>query len=94
MLTRNLPPIDARRSNIPGCGTAVTRVRMEYRWPPSLTLPNGANREYALMTPVVIGAGLAGLSAPCYLTGRGYDVTVIERLNRPVSSIGLSPAAP
>jgi phytoene desaturase len=28
---------------------------------------------------VVIGAGLAGLSAACYLTGRGYDVTVVER---------------
>jgi phytoene desaturase len=32
------------------------------------------------MNPViVIGAGLAGLSAACYLTGRGYDVTVVER---------------
>jgi phytoene desaturase len=28
---------------------------------------------------VVVGAGLAGLSAACYLTGRGYDVTVVER---------------
>jgi phytoene desaturase len=28
---------------------------------------------------VVIGAGLAGLSAACYLTGRGDDVTVVER---------------
>jgi phytoene desaturase len=27
---------------------------------------------------VVIGAGLAGLSAACYLVGRGYDVTVVE----------------
>jgi phytoene desaturase len=27
----------------------------------------------------VIGAGLAGLSAACYLTGRGYSVTVVER---------------
>ena len=36
------------------------------------------------MTPVVvIGAGLAGLSAACYLTGRGYDVTVIEREEHP-----------
>src|SRR6188472_2951904 len=31
------------------------------------------------MNPVVIiGAGLAGLSAACHLTGRGYDVTVVE----------------
>jgi phytoene desaturase len=28
---------------------------------------------------VVIGAGLAGLSAACYLAGHGYDVTVLER---------------
>jgi phytoene desaturase len=28
---------------------------------------------------VVIGAGLAGLSAACYLTGQGYEVTVVER---------------
>jgi phytoene desaturase len=27
---------------------------------------------------IIIGAGLAGLSAACYLTGRGYDVTVVE----------------
>jgi phytoene desaturase len=32
------------------------------------------------MNPVVvIGAGLAGLSAACYLTSRGYEVTVVER---------------
>jgi phytoene desaturase len=36
------------------------------------------------MNPVVvIGAGLAGLSAACYLTGRGYDVTVVEREELP-----------
>jgi phytoene desaturase len=35
------------------------------------------------MNPVVvIGAGLAGLSAACYLVGRGYDVTVLEREER------------
>ena len=28
---------------------------------------------------VVIGAGLAGLSAACYLTGQGHEVTVLER---------------
>lgn len=28
---------------------------------------------------VVIGAGLAGLSAACHLSGAGYDVTVVER---------------
>ncbi len=31
------------------------------------------------MTVVVIGAGLAGLSAACHLTGRGFDVQVVER---------------
>ena len=28
---------------------------------------------------VVIGAGLSGLAAACHLTGRGYEVTVVER---------------
>ena len=28
---------------------------------------------------VVIGSGLAGLSAACYLTGQGHEVTVVER---------------
>ena len=28
---------------------------------------------------IVIGAGLAGLAAACHLTGRGYEVTVVER---------------
>jgi phytoene dehydrogenase-like protein len=28
---------------------------------------------------VVIGAGLAGLSAACHLAGAGYHVTVVER---------------
>jgi phytoene desaturase len=28
---------------------------------------------------VVIGAGLSGLSAACYLTGQGHEVTVVER---------------
>ena len=38
---------------------------------------------------VVIGAGLAGLSAACYLTGRGYDVTVVEREDLPGGRSGL-----
>jgi phytoene desaturase len=38
---------------------------------------------------VVIGAGLGGLSAACHLTGRGYDVTVLERLDVPGGRTGL-----
>jgi phytoene desaturase len=38
---------------------------------------------------VVIGAGLAGLSAACYLTGRGYDVTVVEREELPGGRAGV-----
>jgi phytoene desaturase len=38
---------------------------------------------------VVIGAGLAGLSAACYLTGRGYDVTVLERKQLPGGRTGV-----
>src|SRR4029077_9364076 len=38
---------------------------------------------------VVIGAGLAGLSATCYLTGRGYDVTVVEREDGPGGRAGV-----
>jgi phytoene desaturase len=37
----------------------------------------------------VIGAGLAGLSAACYLTGRGYDVTVVEREELPGGRAGV-----
>ncbi len=41
------------------------------------------------MNPVVvIGAGLAGLSAACYLTGQGHDVTVIERTELPGGRAG------
>lgn len=32
---------------------------------------------------IVIGAGFGGLSAACHLTGRGHDVTVIERGHAP-----------
>jgi len=32
---------------------------------------------------VVIGAGLAGLSAACRLVGRGYDVTIVDRADGP-----------
>ena len=37
----------------------------------------------------MIGAGLAGLSAACYLTGRGYDVTVVEREELPGGRAGV-----
>lgn len=35
------------------------------------------------MKVLVVGAGLAGLSAACHLRGRGYDVTVVERDSGP-----------
>ncbi|MBA8794874.1 phytoene desaturase [Friedmanniella endophytica] len=38
---------------------------------------------------VVIGAGLAGLSAACRLSGQGYRVTVVERDDRPGGRNGL-----
>ncbi len=42
------------------------------------------------MNPVVvIGAGLAGLSAACYLTGGGYDVTVVEHEQLPGGRVGV-----
>jgi phytoene desaturase len=42
------------------------------------------------MNPVVvIGAGLAGLSAACYLAGHGYDVTVVEREQLPGGRAGV-----
>jgi phytoene desaturase len=42
------------------------------------------------MNPVVvIGAGLAGLSAACYLKGRGYDVTVVEQEQLPGGRAGV-----
>ncbi len=42
------------------------------------------------MNPVVvIGAGLAGLSAACYLTGRGYDVKVVEKEEVPGGRAGV-----
>ncbi len=37
---------------------------------------------------VVIGAGLAGLAAACHLTGRGFDVTVVERESVPGGRAG------
>jgi phytoene desaturase len=42
------------------------------------------------MNPVVvIGAGLAGLSAACHLVGRGYDVTIVEREQVPGGRAGV-----
>jgi phytoene desaturase len=38
---------------------------------------------------VVVGAGLAGLSAACELVGRGYEVTVLERGPLPGGRAGL-----
>ena len=38
---------------------------------------------------VVIGAGLAGLSAACHLTGRGYSVAVVEREDVPGGRAGV-----
>jgi phytoene desaturase len=32
---------------------------------------------------LIIGAGLSGLAAACHLTGRGYDVTVVDRADIP-----------
>ena len=37
----------------------------------------------------MIGAGLAGLAAACYLTGRGYSVTVVEREEVPGGRAGV-----
>jgi phytoene desaturase len=37
---------------------------------------------------VVIGAGLGGLSAACHLRGRGHDVLVVERADRPGGRAG------
>ena len=41
------------------------------------------------MHVVVVGAGLGGLSAACHLTGRGHDVTVLERGDTPGGRVGL-----
>jgi phytoene desaturase len=42
------------------------------------------------MNPVVvIGAGFAGVSAACYLLGRGYDVTIVEREQVPGGRAGV-----
>lgn len=40
------------------------------------------------MRVVVIGAGLAGLSAAAHLVGRGHDVTIVERGDRPGGRAG------
>ena len=41
------------------------------------------------MRVVIVGAGLGGLSAACHLTGRGHDVTILERASTPGGRAGL-----
>lgn len=41
------------------------------------------------MKVVVVGAGLGGLSAACHLSGRGHDVTVLERGDVPGGRAGV-----
>lgn len=41
------------------------------------------------MKVVVVGAGLGGLSAACHLSGRGHDVTVVERGEVPGGRAGV-----
>lgn len=40
------------------------------------------------MRVVVVGAGLGGLSAACHLSGRGHEVTVLERADQPGGRAG------
>jgi phytoene desaturase len=41
------------------------------------------------MKVVVIGAGLGGLSAACHLSGKGHDITVVERSDVPGGRAGV-----
>ncbi|HVL28511.1 MAG TPA: phytoene desaturase family protein [Acidimicrobiales bacterium] len=41
------------------------------------------------MRVAVVGAGLGGLSAACHLSGRGHDVVLLEREDRPGGRAGL-----
>jgi phytoene desaturase len=41
------------------------------------------------MRVLIVGGGLGGLSAACHLTGRGHDVTVLERAAVPGGRAGL-----
>src|SRR6478736_6385779 len=38
---------------------------------------------------VIVGAGLAGLSAACHLAGRGHEVVVVEAADRPGGRAGV-----
>jgi phytoene desaturase len=50
-----------------------------------MALPNIGERDHRV---VVVGAGLAGLSAALHLAGRGRAVTVVERAQHPGGRVG------
>ncbi len=48
-----------------------------------MTLPRTEQRGGAAVKAVICGAGIAGLSAGTFLAANGWDVTVVERSDRP-----------